>query len=198
MLRTSVPGEAHCQPGGRLVLQLLRRSGAGLERLQHRPRYPPDPPLDRGAGPRTDVPADAVLLRHLPRGAGAFAAALSRRRQGRARGGAHEPGCPGAALLLGAEEVYDEENSRAPSVHSFATLLADLGTICANQIAPTDVEVEGFALVTTPTPVQRRVFDLLVVSHLSATPSQDVPLRTLKFPGQRGEGYPYKGNFGLG
>ncbi|HTW99603.1 MAG TPA: IS1634 family transposase [Acidimicrobiales bacterium] len=50
-------------------------------------------------------------------------------------------------------------------VHSFSTLLADLGTICANRIAPTDDDVEGFALVTTPTPIQHRALDLLGVSH---------------------------------
>lgn len=50
-------------------------------------------------------------------------------------------------------------------VHSFATLLADLGTICANQIAPTDAKLDAFTLITTPTPLQRRAFDLLGVSH---------------------------------
>jgi hypothetical protein len=50
-------------------------------------------------------------------------------------------------------------------VHSFSTLLADLGTICANRIAPTDDDVEGFTLVTTPTPIQHRALDLLGVSH---------------------------------
>ena len=50
-------------------------------------------------------------------------------------------------------------------VHSFPTLLADLGTICANRIAPTDADTQGFTLVTTPTPVQRQAFDLLGVSH---------------------------------
>ena len=50
-------------------------------------------------------------------------------------------------------------------VHSFATLLADLGTICLNTIAPADPALPGFRLVTTPTPLQRRVFDLLGVSH---------------------------------
>ena len=36
-------------------------------------------------------------------------------------------------------------------VHSFATLLADLGTICLNTIAPADPALPGFRLVTTPT-----------------------------------------------
>ncbi len=50
-------------------------------------------------------------------------------------------------------------------VHSFASLLGDLATICLNTIAPADSAVPGFRLVTTPTPLQRRAFDLLGVSH---------------------------------
>ena len=50
-------------------------------------------------------------------------------------------------------------------VHSFATLLADLGTICLNTIAPADPALPGFRLVTTPTALQREAFELLGVSH---------------------------------
>ena len=50
-------------------------------------------------------------------------------------------------------------------VHSFHTLLADLATICLNQIQPTDPALPGFKLATTPTPVQRHALDLLGVSH---------------------------------
>jgi hypothetical protein len=50
-------------------------------------------------------------------------------------------------------------------VHSFATLLADLGTICLNTIAPADPALAGFRLVTTPTALQRQAFELLGVSH---------------------------------
>jgi hypothetical protein len=50
-------------------------------------------------------------------------------------------------------------------VHSFASLLADLGTICLNTIAPADPALPGFRLVTTPTPFQRQAFELLGVSH---------------------------------
>ena len=49
-------------------------------------------------------------------------------------------------------------------VHSFTSLLADLGTICANQIQPTD-DLPAFIKTTTPTPLQRRAFELLGVSH---------------------------------
>jgi Transposase DDE domain len=50
-------------------------------------------------------------------------------------------------------------------VHSLATLLSDLGTICLNTIAPADPALPGFRLVTTPTALQRRAFELLGVSH---------------------------------
>jgi hypothetical protein len=50
-------------------------------------------------------------------------------------------------------------------VHSFATLLSDLGTICLNTIAPADPAITGFRLATTPTPLQRQALDLLGVSH---------------------------------
>ena len=49
-------------------------------------------------------------------------------------------------------------------VHSFTSLLADLATICANHIQPTD-ELPAFTKMTTPTPLQRRAFQLLDVSH---------------------------------
>jgi hypothetical protein len=50
-------------------------------------------------------------------------------------------------------------------VHSFATLLSDLGTICLNTIAPADPALPRFRLVTTPTALQRQAFELLGVSH---------------------------------
>ena len=58
-----------------------------------------------------------------------------------------------------------KQTPAALPVHSFATLLADLGTICLNTIAPADPALPGFRLVTTPTPVQRQAFELLGVSH---------------------------------
>ena len=41
-------------------------------------------------------------------------------------------------------------------------LLADLATICANRIQPA-ADLHAFTLITTPTPVQRRAFELLGV-----------------------------------
>jgi Transposase DDE domain len=50
-------------------------------------------------------------------------------------------------------------------VHSFSSLLTDLGTICLNTIAPADPALPSFRLVTTPTALQRQAFELLGVSH---------------------------------
>ena len=49
-------------------------------------------------------------------------------------------------------------------VHSFTSLLADLGTICANQIQPNS-ETPAFTMITSTTPLQRQAFELLDVSH---------------------------------
>jgi len=49
-------------------------------------------------------------------------------------------------------------------VHSLATLLADLATIAASHIQPAQ-GLPGFTLITTPTPIQRRAFELLGITH---------------------------------
>jgi transposase len=49
-------------------------------------------------------------------------------------------------------------------VHSLTSLLDDLGTICANRIQPAG-HMPPFTMTTTPTPLQRRAFELLGVSH---------------------------------
>ena len=46
-------------------------------------------------------------------------------------------------------------------VHSFQTLLADLATIVKNKIQPVDSNIAAFSMLTLPTPVQQRAFDLL-------------------------------------
>jgi hypothetical protein len=58
-----------------------------------------------------------------------------------------------------------KQTPAALPAHSFATLLADLGTICLNTIAPADPALPGFRLVTTPTALQRQALELLGVSH---------------------------------
>ena len=62
-----------------------------------------------------------------------------------------------------AKAVRKRTNDHYP-VHSFTSVLADLATISANQIQPTD-DMPAFTMITTPTPLQHRAFDLLGVSH---------------------------------
>ena len=50
-------------------------------------------------------------------------------------------------------------------VHSLASLLTDLATICLNQIQPADPALPSFRLVTTPTAPQRQALELFGVSH---------------------------------
>jgi transposase len=48
-------------------------------------------------------------------------------------------------------------------VHSFQTLLRDLATIVKNRIQPADKNIPAFDMLTQPTAIQRRAFDLLTV-----------------------------------
>jgi hypothetical protein len=64
------------------------------------------------------------------------------------------------ALRKAARKRTDDDTP----VHSFTSLLADLATICANQIQPTD-DMPAITMITSPTPLQRRAFELLDVSH---------------------------------
>jgi hypothetical protein len=75
------------------------------------------------------------------------------------------PVAPAARSPRALAKAATKQTSADLPVHSFATLLTDLGTICLNTIAPADPALPGFRLVTTPTALQRQAFDLLGVSH---------------------------------
>lgn len=49
-------------------------------------------------------------------------------------------------------------------VHSFSTLLTDLATIVSNRVQPKDATTPAFDIITTPTALQQRAFDLLKVA----------------------------------
>ena len=78
------------------------------------------------------------------------------------------PVAPAARSPKALAKAAAKRTARLP-VHSFASLLTDLATICLNTIAPADPALPGFRLVTTPTPLQRQAFDLLGVSHRLGT-----------------------------
>ena len=65
------------------------------------------------------------------------------------------------AALTKAARKRTEDNY---PVHSFTSLLADLATLCANHIQPAD-QMPAFTKLTTPTPLHRRAYELLDVSH---------------------------------
>ena len=50
-------------------------------------------------------------------------------------------------------------------LHSFHTLLSDLATVAKNRILPNTQDAVPFDLITTPTPLQQRAFDLLGVNY---------------------------------
>jgi hypothetical protein len=50
-------------------------------------------------------------------------------------------------------------------LHSFHTLLSDLATVAKNRILPNIKDPAPFDLITTPTPLQQRTFDLLGVNY---------------------------------
>jgi hypothetical protein len=49
-------------------------------------------------------------------------------------------------------------------VHSFQTLIGDLATIVKNRIQPIDKHIAAFHMLTQPTAIQQRAFDLLGVT----------------------------------
>lgn len=75
------------------------------------------------------------------------------------------PVAPATRSARAVEKAATKKTPQSQPVHSFKSLLADLATIAANRIQPTDSALEGFTLITTPTPLQRRAFSLLGVSH---------------------------------
>ncbi len=56
--------------------------------------------------------------------------------------------------------------------HSFRTLLDDLSGMALNQLRLSDHDVSLLSVVTRPTPVQKRAFQLLGVN-----PDRNVPIR---------------------
>jgi hypothetical protein len=50
-------------------------------------------------------------------------------------------------------------------LHSFHTLLSDLATVAKNRILPNTKDPRPFDLITTPTALQHRAFDLLAVNY---------------------------------
>jgi len=61
-------------------------------------------------------------------------------------------------------KAFTKQTGDGLPVHSFQTLLADLATIVKNRIEPNDKTIPAFDMLTTPTNIQQRAFDLLGVT----------------------------------
>jgi transposase len=61
-------------------------------------------------------------------------------------------------------KALTKQTSEGTPVHSFQTLLGDLATIVKNRIQPTDTNITAFHMLTQPTAIQQRAFDLLGVT----------------------------------
>jgi hypothetical protein len=61
-------------------------------------------------------------------------------------------------------KAFTKQTADGLPVHSFQTLLGDLATIVKNRIQPADKSIPAFDMLTQPTALQQRAFDLLNVS----------------------------------
>jgi transposase len=58
-------------------------------------------------------------------------------------------------------KAFTKQTADGLPVHSFQTLLSDLATIVKNRIQPADKNIPAFDILTQPTAIQQRAFDLL-------------------------------------
>lgn len=61
-------------------------------------------------------------------------------------------------------KAFTRQTADGSPVHSFQTLLSDLATIVKNRIQPADKNINAFDMLTQPTAIQQRAFDLLGVA----------------------------------
>lgn len=80
--------------------------------------------------------------------------------------GRKSPVAPAQRSAMAKAKDATKRSPQGSPVHSLQTLLADLATVCLNRIQPTGHTGRAFDIVTTPTPLQRRAFELLEVSPL--------------------------------
>jgi transposase len=61
-------------------------------------------------------------------------------------------------------KALTKQTSDGMKIHSFQTLLGDLATIVINRVQPKDQTIVAFDMLTRPTEIQQRAFDLLAVT----------------------------------
>ena len=87
--------------------------------------------------------------------------ALRQQRQGSRRGPARKPRRQGAALPAALAKSATGRAADGAPVHSFQTLLADLATLARNTVVTANAPDRPFTILTRPTPIQQKAFDLL-------------------------------------
>jgi hypothetical protein len=75
------------------------------------------------------------------------------------------PVAPAKRSASALKKAATKQTADKTPVHSFNSLLADLATIAANRVQPHDTNLAAFTVITTPTALQRRAFELLHVNH---------------------------------
>jgi transposase len=70
---------------------------------------------------------------------------------------------PAQRSLKAQRKATTKQTEQGTPVHSFLSLLRDLGTIVKNTLRPRATSATSFEMVTTPTPTQKKAFELLGV-----------------------------------
>ena len=71
---------------------------------------------------------------------------------------------PAQRSAVALRKASTKKTDDGSQVHSFQTLLGDLATLTRNRIQPTDEKLPAFDMLTMPTTLQQRVFNLLGVT----------------------------------
>lgn len=72
---------------------------------------------------------------------------------------------PSVRSVRARKKAGTKRTEEGTPVHSFQTLLKDLQTVAKNRVKPGIAGAPSFDVITTPTSLQQRAFDLLGVSH---------------------------------
>ena len=148
-------------------------------------------------GPRARVLADAVLLHHLAHARPPRAAPVHRRRQTTAQATRTNPVAAAARSPRALAKAAAKRTPADLPVHSFTSLLADLATICLNQIQPADPPCPPSGSSPPPPRCSARPSTCSASATASAPRSQKPVQHHPETPGKRPCTRITGGNFGL-
>ena len=166
-VRTSLPEETLDDAATVARLQILVHGGARLSLPEDgRPARPPDPPLAGGSRPRPRVPVHARLLRRMAHARAPRPDALRRRRQRGRRGPARQPRRQGATLARRPRQERHRTHRRRRSPSTASRACSPISRPSrATPSSPPIAPDRPFTILTRPTPIQQKAFDLLGPSH---------------------------------